>query len=141
MLKCSTTASSVRFRMNKKKAAHGAKKVKLDQIVDSGQLQLQKTRINFYTLAHQTYDDLNKDKAEKICKIEGRTYPPANVDLRDAEIFCDPQYIKRVLNNLISNALNYCSWVDTRIQLLPSHALVTVSDGGESLDEADTMGI
>ena len=107
----------------------------------SGQLQLQKTRINFYTLAHQTYDDLNKDKAEKICKIEGRTYPPANVDLRDAEIFCDPQYIKRVLNNLISNALNYCSWVDTRIQLLPSHALVTVSDGGEGLDEADTMGI
>ena len=34
----------------------------------SGQLQLQKTRINFYTLAHQIYDDLNKDKAEKACK-------------------------------------------------------------------------
>ena len=107
----------------------------------SGQLQLQKTQINFYTLAQQVYDDLNSDKVEKVCKIEGRTYPLADVDLPAAEIFCDPQYIKRVLNNLIGNALNYGSWVDTRIQLLPDHALITVRDGGGGLDEEDATGI
>ena len=41
----------------------------------SGQLQLQKTRINFYPLVHQIYDDLNKDKTEKACKYRRADLP------------------------------------------------------------------
>ncbi|MBI2504636.1 MAG: HAMP domain-containing histidine kinase [Candidatus Latescibacteria bacterium] len=54
---------------------------------------------------------------------------------------CDSQYLERVLDNLIGNALKHAPWVDIAIEARTEEVLVQVIDGGEGMDEEDCKGI
>jgi len=106
----------------------------------SGNLRLDTREVDIYRLVYQIYDRLLRNAAGSRCRLEGEIYRSAGVP-EGIAVVCDPQYIERVLGNLINNALKHAPWVDVRIGRREESLQVEVIDAGEGMDAADAEGI
>ena len=107
----------------------------------SGTMQLQKTRVDLYVLVKKVYDGFIGTHPDRVFKLGSNLYDPSASLLQGAEVECDSQYIERVLNNLVSNALKHAPWVDAAVEARSDHVRVHVIDEGEGMDEEDARGI
>jgi signal transduction histidine kinase len=106
----------------------------------SGHLRLDTREVDIYRLVCQIYDRLLRNRPESRCRLEGETYRSAGVP-EGIPVICDPQYIERVLGNLITNALKHAPWVDVRIDRREEILQIEIVDAGEGMDAADAEGV
>ncbi|MBI2504151.1 MAG: response regulator [Candidatus Latescibacteria bacterium] len=107
----------------------------------SGTLRLNKAQVDLYSLVRKVYGRLQRAAADKVFKVAGIPYDSTSPAPQAVAVECDPQYLERVLDNLIGNALKHAPWVDIAIEARTEEVLVQISDGGEGMDEEDRQGI
>jgi len=106
----------------------------------SGNLRLDTREVDLYRLVSQIYDRLLRNETESRYRLEGHLYSSSGLP-EGEQIVCDPQYIERVLGNLISNALKHAPWVDVRIARREEELLIEVIDAGDGIEAEDAKGI
>ena len=107
----------------------------------SGTLELDKSPVDLCALIGQVYGEFAKIAPAQVFKVEGREWGPDALGFEEVLVDCDSQYCRRVLNNLVSNALKYSPWVDAAIVERSDDVLVEMRDGGEGMDAEDCEAI
>ena len=97
----------------------------LNELSEFSKLDLHEIPYHFEKINVNDYFDEFAEVTEEELSSDDADFSYKNTLDADTMMICDPAQIKRVLHNLVSNALKYCR-VDERLQLK-----FTVSDAGD----------
>ncbi len=102
---------------------------------DSGQFEMKQEKVDFALLSHQVVNNLQPQALQALVKINEDIPVPAPV------LYVDPQRMKQVLNNLVTNAIKFTPPDGTvTIRVRPHNerfVMISISDTGYGIPVED----
>ncbi|MFQ5513438.1 MAG: sensor histidine kinase [Myxococcota bacterium] len=106
--------------------------------LQSGKMEFDMSNVEPSTLLRAVMDEFTAQLTERGLKIQ------LEEDDGAAEILADPERLKQVFRNLISNAVKFSpsrGMIQLRISYSPSHVLISVRDQGPGIPEGELEAV